>query len=185
MNWYCDVAPGHEWHGPYHENEYGFPVTDDQALFERLSLEIFQAGLSWLLVLKKRQTMKAAFADFVIEAVANFDDDDRARLLADAGVIRNRLKINAIIYNANVLLTLQTSHGSFSNWLDAHHPLEKLDWLKLFKKHFKFVGGEIVGEFLMSTGYLPGAHRPDCPVNQRLVELHPPWMNVPKKNDRV
>ena len=180
MNWYCDVAPGHEFHGPYHDNEYGFPVDDDQVLFERLSLEIFQAGLSWLLVLKKRKGINRAFKNFDIPVVANFDDNDRERLLADAEIIRNKLKVNAIIHNANVILSLQADYGSFKAWLDHHHPMSKEDWMKLFKKTFKFTGGEIVGEFLMSTGYLPGTHRADCPIYAKLAALpeaeRPPWM---------
>ncbi len=178
MSWYCDVAPGHPYHGPYHDYEYGFPVDDDQVLFERLSLEIFQAGLSWLLVLKKRTNLNAAFSSFHIDTVAAFTDKDRERLLSDAGIIRNRLKINAIIHNAAVIQQLQTAHGSFKAWLDLHHPQDKAAWMKLFKKTFKFTGGEIVGEFLMSTGYLPGAHRDDCPVMARLRTAQPPFMTT-------
>lgn len=176
MSWYCDVAPGDPFHAPYHDGEYGVPVADDRVLFERLSLEVFQAGLSWLLVLKKRAALNAAFADFDPVTVAAFDDDDRARLLADAGIIRNRLKIDATIENARRLLILQRDHGSFAAWIDAHHPLTKDEWVKLFRKTFKFMGGEVVNEFLMSIGYLPGAHRPDCPAALRIAELGPAWM---------
>ncbi|MCC7274863.1 MAG: DNA-3-methyladenine glycosylase I [Alphaproteobacteria bacterium] len=175
MSGYCTAAPGHEWHGPYHDREYGFPVADDDALFERLVLEINQAGLSWLTILKKRAAFRAAFHGFAIDRVAAYGDDDRARLLADAGIIRNRLKVDAAIDNARRILVLRATHGSFKGWLDAHHPLPKEQWLKLFRKTFRFTGGEIVGEFLMSTGYLPGAHRADCPVHAEILRAGPPW----------
>lgn len=175
---YCAMAPGHPLHGPYHDTEYGFPVDDDTVLFERLVLEINQAGLSWLLMLKKRETFRVAYAGFDIDAVAAFGDADRARLLADAGIVRNRLKVEAAIANAHRIQALRGEYGSFLGWLDAHHPRDKADWVKLFKRTFRFTGGEIVGEFLMSTGYLPGAHRPDCPVYAEVAALRPPWMGA-------
>ncbi len=172
---YCAAAPGHEFHGPYHDTEYGFPATDDNVLFERLALEINQAGLSWLTVLKKRQAFFNAFAGFDIDKVAAFGTEDVARLLNDAGIIRNRLKVDAVIDNARRIIELRKTHGSFHAWLAAHHPLSKEEWVKLFKKTFRFTGGEIVGEFLMSLGYLPGAHEPSCPVYDRIGKLAPPW----------
>ncbi len=173
---YCDDAPGHPFHGPYHDAEYGFPLADEAELFERLVLEINQAGLSWLTVLKKRAAFKAAYAGFDIDAVAAFDEADRARLLADAGIIRNRLKVNAAIENARRIVDLRAEFGGFKGWVDAHHPLALADWVKLFKQTFLFTGGEIVGEFLMSSGYLPGAHEASCPVYARIAALDPPWM---------
>ncbi|MPY70580.1 MAG: DNA-3-methyladenine glycosylase I [Alphaproteobacteria bacterium] len=178
MSGYCDAAPGHPFHGPYHDREYGFPVEDDAVLFERLVLEINQAGLSWLTVLKKRAAFRAAYRGFDPAVVARFGTGDRARLLSDAGIIRNRLKIDAAIHNAGVVLALQREHGSFAAWLAAQHPLDKAGWVKLFRKTFRFTGGEITGEFLMSTGYLPGAHREDCPVYARISALGPPWMSA-------
>jgi DNA-3-methyladenine glycosylase I len=175
MTSYCDVAPTHEWHGPYHDREYGFPLEDDAALFERLMLEINQAGLSWLTILKKREAFRRAYSGFVPELVAAYGDSDRARLLNDSGIIRNRLKIDAAIANARTILELRNTHGSFAGWLTAHHPKTKDDWLKLFKKTFRFTGGEIVNEFLMSIGYLPGAHVPHCPVYQLILERRPAW----------
>jgi DNA-3-methyladenine glycosylase I len=175
MNWYCDVAPGHPFHGPYHDTEYGVPARDETVLFERLSLEIFQAGLSWLLVLKKRDALNAAFAGFDVDRVAAFDDTDRARLLADAAIIRNRLKIGAVIENARRVQALRDSHGGFAAWIDAHHPRDLNAWVKLFRKTFKFCGPEVVNEFLMSLGTLPGAHRDDCPVQARIRGLNPAW----------
>jgi DNA-3-methyladenine glycosylase I len=175
MSGYCDAAPGHPFHGPYHEHEYGFPLSDDDALFERLTLEINQAGLSWLTILKKRDAFRRAFDDFDIDAVAAYGEAERARLLGDVGIIRNRLKVDAVIENARRLQVIRDEYGSFSMWLDAHHPLSKPEWVKLFRNTFRFTGGEIVGEFLMSTGYLPGAHREDCPVHARILRQNPPW----------
>ncbi|RZK30857.1 MAG: DNA-3-methyladenine glycosylase I, partial [Hymenobacter sp.] len=92
-----------------------------------------------------------------------------------AGIIRNRLKINAAIENARTILALQKEHGSFLNWLEMHHPKTREDWMRLFKKTFKFTGGEIVNEFLMSTGFLPNAHTPDCPVYKKILKSKPAW----------
>lgn len=172
---YCDIAPGHAWHGPYHDTEYGFPLTDDAGLFERLVLEINQAGLSWLTILKKREGFRRAYDGFDPEIVAAYRARDRRRLLADAGIIRNQLKIDAAIANAGKILELRGTHGSFAGWLEAHHPLPKAEWVKLFRDTFRFTGGEIVGEFLMSIGYLPGAHDSACPIYRTIQSLHPIW----------
>ena len=176
---YCAAAPGHEWHGPYHDTEYGFPTTDETALFERLVLEINQAGLSWLTILKKRDGFRHAYDGFDVDVVAAYGPDDRARLLADAGIIRNRLKVDAAIANAATIQDLRDEHGSFDAWLRANHPRPKDDWVKLFKRTFRFTGGEITGEFLMSTGWLPGAHHPACPVAAEILALGPPWAATP------
>jgi DNA-3-methyladenine glycosylase I len=172
---YCRLAPGHPFHADYHASEYGFPARDDAVLFERLALEINQAGLSWLTVLKKRAAFNAAFRGFDIDAVAAFTARDVKRLMADPGIIRNRLKIEAVIENAKRLQAIRASHGSFAAWLDEHHPRSKERWVKLFRDTFRFTGGEIVGEFLMSLGYLKGAHVPSCPVHGRILGLRPPW----------
>ena len=158
-------------HKVYHDQFYGFPLEDDNQLFGRLILEINQAGLSWATILRKEPAFKKAFDNYQITKIARYKDKDIQRLLNDAGIIRNRLKIQAVIHNAAVIISLQKSHGSFKNWLDTHHPLPKEQWVRLFKKTFKFTGGEITGEFLMSTGYLPGAHDPDCPVSKKLTQL--------------
>ncbi len=176
MTGYCDAAPGHPLHGPYHDREYGFPVTDESVLFERFVLEINQAGLSWELMLKKRANFHAAFEGYDLDRVAAYGARARARLLADAGIIRNRLKVDAVIENAKRVRALRDSHGGFAAWIEAQHPRPKDDWVELFKKTFKFTGGEITGEFLMSIGYLPGAHRPDCPVGAKIAALGPAWM---------
>ena len=175
---YCDVAKGHPFHGPYHDREYGFPIRDDAMLFERLVLEINQAGLSWLTILKKRDAFRQAFEGFDPEVVSRYGARERKRLLHDAGIIRNRLKIEAAIHNAQRLLELRESHGSFAGWLNAHHPRSKPAWVKLFKQTFRFTGGEIVGEFLISTGYLEGAHTKNCPVYARVMRAKPPWMRT-------
>ena len=183
MSGYCDIAPGHPLHGPYHDREYGFPQRDEAVLFERLLLEINQAGLSWETILRKRDGFRRAYDGFDVDAVAGYGARDRARLLADAGIVRNAMKVDAAIHNAQVIRGLRDSHGGFARWLDAHAldpgaPRDKASWVKLFKRTFKFTGGEITGEFLMSLGYLPGAHRADCPVQRRLEALRtkPFWM---------
>ena len=176
MSGYCLIAPGHPVHAHYHEHEYGFPVTSDQVLFERLALEIMQAGLSWEIVLKKRAALNEAFDDFDIAKVAAYGGADIERLLTNAGIIRNHLKVLAIIENAKRILELQKNHQSFFSWIDAHHPRTLSDWTKLFKKTFKFTGGEIVNEFLMSTGYLPGAHAETCPVYKKMLRTKPAWL---------
>ncbi len=161
----------------YHDTQYGFPLEDDNALFGRLVLEINQAGLSWRTILNKQNNFHNAYDNFDIATVAGYSETDRTRLLSDAGIIRNKLKINAAIHNARVILGLQDKYGSFKQWLDTQHPLTKEEWTKLFKKHFKFVGGEIVNEFLMSSGYLKGAHIESCPVHKTILTLSPPWIS--------
>ncbi len=165
-------------HQNYHDNHYGFPIHNDDELFGRLIMEINQAGLSWETILKKEAAFREAYSDFSIAEVAAYTDSDRERLLQDAGIIRNRLKINAAIENAQTILLLREQYGSFSGWLDHHHPLSKDAWVKLFKKTFRFTGGEIVGEFLMSIGYLKGAHTEDCPVYQQVLKTAPRWMTA-------
>ncbi|MDY1032829.1 DNA-3-methyladenine glycosylase I [Stenotrophomonas sp. CFBP8980] len=175
MSGYCSIAPGHPVHGHYHDHEYGFPQRAEAELFERLLLEINQAGLSWETILKKREGFRRAYDGFDVDTVAAYAQPDIDRLLGDAGIIRNRLKVLAAIHNAQVIQGLRASHGGFVEWLDAHHPLDKAGWVKLFKKTFRFTGGEITGEFLMSLGYLKGAHADDCPVQKRILELKPAW----------
>ncbi|MFN8476125.1 MAG: DNA-3-methyladenine glycosylase I [Anaerolineae bacterium] len=175
FNSYCEAARHNPLHQQYHDTEYGFPLQDDNALFERLALEINQAGLSWLTILKKKDNFHRAFDGFAIDRVAAYGDAEKARLMADAGIVRNRLKIQAVIENARRLQAIRHEHGSFAAWLDAQHPLPRDEWQKLFKRTFVFTGGEIVGEFLISTGYLPGAHDPGCPVYAEILRLAPPW----------
>jgi len=162
-------------HKVYHDNHYGFPIEDDNELFCRLILEINQAGLSWTTILKKQESFRKAYHDFNIRKVAGYKEKDFTRLMNDAGVIRNRLKINAAIENAKSIIAIQKENGSFKNWLDKHHPLTKEEWIKIFKKTFRFTGGEIVNEFLMSTGYLPGAHEESCVVYKKVIKAKPAW----------
>ncbi|QWF18318.1 DNA-3-methyladenine glycosylase I [Lysobacter capsici] len=180
MSGYCNIAPNHPVHGEYHDREYGFPQRDESDLFERLILEINQAGLSWETILRKREGFRRAYDGFAVDKVAAYGQAERLRLLEDAGIIRNRLKVDAAIHNAQVIQGLRASHGGFAQWLDAHQlldgrPREKADWIKLFKKTFRFTGGEITNEFLMSLSYLPGAHRESCPAYQRIDKLKPYW----------
>jgi len=175
---YCKIAPNHPLHGPYHNREYGFPVSDESALFERLVLEINQAGLSWTTILSKRQSFRAAYDNFEVDRVASYGVRDRNRLLDDAAIVRNRLKIDAAIENARRIRDLRSTSGSFAAWLAGNHPLGKPEWVKLFKKTFVFTGGEITGEFLVSIGYLTGAHEKTCPVYAKIMRLKPPWMAV-------
>lgn len=163
-------------HKNYHDNYYGFPIHDDNELFCRLIMEINQAGLSWETILKKEDSFRKAYSNFDIKKVANYTEKDSERLLADAGIIRNRLKVNAAIENAKTILTLQEEFGSFEKWLDYHHPKTKEEWVKLFKKTFRFTGGEIVNEFLMSIGYLHGAHSENCSVYKQILREKPMWM---------
>jgi DNA-3-methyladenine glycosylase I len=162
-------------HKAYHDNHYGFPLHDDNELFGRLLMEINQAGLSWETILKKETAFRKAYHQFNIKKVAAYGEKDRQRLLEDPGIIRNRLKISAAIENAKAILALQKEYGSFEKWLESHHPKTKDEWVKLFKGTFKFTGGEIVGEFLMSIGYLPGAHTPDCKIHTKILKLRPMW----------
>jgi 3-methyladenine DNA glycosylase len=160
-------------HKEYHDNHYGFPIENDDELFERLMFEINQAGLNWILILKKQYNFRKAFDNYKIERVAKYGEKEFQRLMNDPGIIRNRLKIDAAVENAKIILKIREETSSFSKWLDIHS--EKTgsleEWTKLFKKTFKFTGGEIVNEFLISTGYLPGAHSPDCPVYERIKLL--------------
>ena len=160
-------------HKEYHDNHYGFPIENDNELFERLMFEINQAGLNWILILKKQHNFRKAFDNYKVEKVANYGEKDFTRLMNDSGIIRNRLKINAAIENAKIILKIREENGSFRKWLDFHSvETDSLEnWTKLFRKTFKFTGGEIVNEFLMSTGYLPGAHSIECPVHERIKQL--------------
>jgi DNA-3-methyladenine glycosylase I len=176
---YCDFvmnAGKDTVHRPYHDLEYGFPISDDNLLFARLVLEINQAGLSWETILKKKDNFFRAFEDFNIAKVARFSEKKKEKLLLDAGIIRNRLKVEAAIHNAKVILSIQKESGSFKNWLDKHHPKTREEWVKIFKQSFRFTGGEIVNEFLMSTGYLPGAHAASCPVYKKILKQKPKWL---------
>jgi DNA-3-methyladenine glycosylase I len=177
----------------YHDDEWGVPVHDDIELFERLALESFQAGLSWSTILRKREHFRAAFRGFDPVVVAGFDDTDRARLMADARIVRNRAKIDATIDNARAFLATAAEHGSFDRYLATIVPppptrlpasisagqipasTPASDGLSkdLKRRGFRFVGSTIVYAFMQSVGlvddHLPGCFRyvapaPDSPV---------------------
>ena len=178
MTTYCDYCNSHpeDTHNRvYHDTQYGFPLQDDNLLFERLILEINQAGLSWITILKKADNFRYAYSGFDVDRIASYGEADRARLLDNPGIIRNRLKVNAAIENARRIQALRSEYGSFKGWLDCHHPQTLESWVKLFRRNFVFTGGEIVNEFLLSTGYLPGAHTPDCPIYEAVIAQRPPW----------
>ena len=161
----------------YHDEIYGFPVIADNELFGRLILEINQAGLNWSTILKKESHFRRAFDDFVIEKIALYGEKDIERLLNNSGIIRNKLKIAAVIYNAKQVILIQSEFDSFYNWLYKHKGLSLKEWTLLFRKHFKFVGTKIVEEFLMSIGFLKGAHEISCPIYSRILKHKPLWLN--------
>jgi DNA-3-methyladenine glycosylase I len=165
----------------YHDEEWGIPVHDDTELFERLALESFQAGLSWNTILRKRDAFRAAFRGFGPAVVAGFDDGDRERLMGDAGIVRNRAKIDATIGNAAAVLAIAAEHGSFDAYLatmvpppPARLPLSASsgdipastgasDALSadLRRRGMRFVGSTIVYAFMQSGG-LVADHLPGC-----------------------
>ena len=186
-NSYCDALTrmkpdDHMVHKIYHDQHYGFPIHNDNELFCRLVLEINQAGLSWTTILKKQDNFRKAYSDFDINKVAAYKEKDVQRLLNDAGIIRNKLKVNAAIENAKTIKALQKEFGSFKNSLDLQHPKSRAEWTSLFKKTFRFTGGEIVNEFLLSTGYLPGAHHEGCAIYKKVIKSKPSWKSI-KKHD--
>ena len=165
-------------HTTYHDHHYGFPVHNDNELFCRLVMEINQAGLSWETILKKEVGFRKAYNNFNINKVAAYKNADIQRLLSDAGIIRNRLKVYAAIYNARAIIQLQYDYGSFEKWLEDHFPQSRDGWEKLFKQTFKFTGGKIVNEFLMSIGYLPGSHEPGCKMYKKVLKKNPMWLRL-------
>ncbi len=172
----------------YHDDEWGRPLYDDRELFELLILEGAQAGLSWLTVLKKRENYREAFDNFEIEKVANYDDKKVEELLANPGIIRNRLKIKAAIINAELVLQIQKEYGSFSKFLwdyVANKPVVG-SWQSfkdmplttalsdqiskdLKKRGFKFVGSTIIYSFLQACGIV-NDHFASCFVYRELVK---------------
>lgn len=178
---YCNyistmIEPRRSLHQKYHDHHYGFPIHDDNELFGRLLMEINQAGLSWETILKKEANFRKAYDNFDLKKVASYSEKERQRLLNDPGIIRNKLKVNAAIENAKTIITLQQEYGSFEKWLELHYLNPKEEWVKLFKKTFRFTGGEIVNEFLMSIGYLAGAHTDTCPIYKTILKNAPVWV---------
>lgn len=148
----------------YHDTQYGFPIDNDDELFGRLILEINQAGLSWTTILKKQDGFREVYDGFSIQKIAAYDEQDFLRIKNDARIIRNTLKIRAAIHNAQEILKIQEESGSFLAWLEQNYKTDIKEWVKLFKSRFRFVGGEIVKEFLMSTGFYHGVHDELCHV---------------------
>ena len=179
--WWADSTADYR---AYHDTEWGFPVADDQRLFEKLSLEGFQAGLSWLTILRKREAFRRAFAGFEYARVARFGEDDVARLLADAGIVRHRGKIEATINNAGRAVELAGEHGSLARFIwsfepDQHAP--ELDRAglpsitsesralarKLKRRGWRFVGPTTVYAFMQAMG-LVNDHLTGCQVRARV-----------------
>ena len=175
--WWADSDP---LLAAYHDEEWGRPVTDDVRLFEMLTLEGFQAGLSWLTILRKRDAFRAAFSGFEPTRVAAFDERDEARLMADAGIVRNRAKIKATIGNARAFLAIADEFGSFARYLalrlDPPAPLPPTATMgdlrattpasdalsrDLKRRGFRFVGSTIVYSFMEAVG-LVDDHLPGC-----------------------
>jgi DNA-3-methyladenine glycosylase I len=170
----------------YHDEEWGRPVTDERGLFERMSLEAFQSGLSWATILRKREHFRAAFANFDPEVVARFGDDDVERLLADAGIVRNRAKIEATIANARATVALHADGGSLHEliWeryrpaprtaapasfadVPAQVPESAALAKDLKRRGFRFVGPTTLYALMQATGVVDD-HLADCPVRRRL-----------------
>ena len=165
----------------YHDDEWGTPVHDDPDLFERLALESFQAGLSWSTILRKREAFRTAFRGFDPKVVAAFDAGDRARLMADVGIVRNGAKIDATVGNAVAFLALAAEAGSFDAYLrdlvpppplrlpssaragdiPATTPASDALSMDLKRRGFRFVGSTIVYAFMQSVG-LVDDHLPGC-----------------------
>ena len=177
----CPWCQGHELYQRYHDEEWGVPVHDDRHLFEMLILEGAQAGLSWLTVLKKRESYRAAYRGFDIAAVSRFTPADEARLLADEGIVRNRLKVAASIQNAKATLAVQRDHGSLDSFLwsftggrtlqparqsmaevPAKTPESDAMSKALLARGFKFVGSTICYAFMQAVG-MANDHLVSCP----------------------
>lgn len=151
----------------YHDNEWGVRTDDDTALFELLTLEVFQAGLSWRTVLVRREAFRRAFEGFDVERVASFGPSEQERLIADVGIIRNRKKILSTIENARIIRDLARNSGSFARWLDSLPPGDLTNYQKVFRKTFRFCGPEITRMFVMGCGRVPPPHDPHCQTGVR------------------
>lgn len=176
----CKWCVGDALYEKYHDDEWGVPVYDDQKLFEFLILETFQAGLSWITILRKRENFRKAFDHFDYKKVAKYKEDKIIRLMEDAGIVRNQLKIRAAVSNAQAFMQVQTEFGSFSNYIWAftdHKPiinhLKSLAEVKattalsdtiskdLKKRGFKFVGSTVIYAHMQATGMV-NDHIADC-----------------------
>lgn len=160
---YCRNQPKDSIHHWYHDEVYGKMSEDDNELFGRLVMEINQAGLSWNTVLQKYEGLKLAYSQFNLQKVSMYKEQDISELMGNKNIIRHELKIRSIVYNAQQILEIQKEFGTFKNWIMLQNQISIENWVKLFKKNFKFVGKEIVKEFLSSNGILKGAHDKECP----------------------
>ncbi len=180
----------------YHDNEWGFPVADDTRLFEKLCLESFQSGLSWRTILAKRENFRAAFAGFDHTKIAKFDDADRARLMADTGIVRNKAKIEAVINNAQRMGELVAAEGSLAAFVWSFEPApETLDppqtvstspashaLSKEFKKRgWKFLGPTTVFAFMQAMGLI-NDHAIGCVVRERAEKARADFIRPKRKS---
>jgi DNA-3-methyladenine glycosylase I len=145
----------------YHDQEWGEPPIDQAGWFERLSLEVFQAGLSWRTVLAKREGFRRAFHDFEPKLVADLGGKDVAQILRDPGIVRNRAKVLATIDNARTVLTLSEGHGSFEQWARSQ-PDDLGEQQRIYRQTFQFASPQVVEAFLQSVGRTPPPHEPGC-----------------------
>lgn len=186
----CFWCDGSDLYNHYHDTEWGYPVQDDQRLFEKISLEGFQAGLSWLTILKKRESFREAFCHFKPEKIAHWGEPDIQRLLANAGIVRHRGKIEAVINNAQRALELQSEFGSLAAFFwrfevdISQRPAEisasylrtvtqapeSIELSKILKKRgWKFVGPTTVYAFMQAMG-LVNDHQSDCDIREKILE---------------
>jgi DNA-3-methyladenine glycosylase I len=170
---WCMAAPDYL---AYHDTEWGFPVADDRDLFEKLSLEGFQSGLSWRTILAKRDNFRAAFRNFGIEEVARFQARDVTRLLKDAGIVRHRGKIEAVINNAKRARDLIESEGSLAAYLWRHAPGASQETAAalskdLKKRGWKFVGPTTVYAFMQAMGMV-NDHAGACHIRPKVERAH-------------
>jgi DNA-3-methyladenine glycosylase I len=180
----CQWALSNELFIPYHDEEWGVPVHDDRKLFEMLNLEGAQAGLSWLTILRKREQYRVAFDGFDAEQIARYDGEKVASLMQNEGIVRNRLKINAVIENARAFLVVQSEFGSFDAYIwsfvdgkpftnaEAQQAQAKSELMSkdLRKRGFKFVGATICYAFMQAVGMI-NDHEPTCFRSKQLTEL--------------
>ena len=160
---FCRNQPKKSIHRWYHDEVYGKMSSNDNELFGRLIMEINQAGLSWNTILQKYEGIKKAYSNFDIRIVSQYNEENIATLKRDKSIIRHELKIRSIVYNAQEILQIQKEFGTFKTWILDNKQNSIENWTILFKKNFKFVGKEIVKEFLTSNGILNGAHDKNCP----------------------
>lgn len=172
---HCQNLPLDNIHRIHHDTIYGMGLMDDNALYGRLILEINQAGLSWNTILHKEANFQKAYSQYDIATIANYTEADRNRLLNDTGIIRNRLKVNAAIINAQRILEIQKEYGSFFEWIKQQKASQIQEWVKVFKREFKFTGGEIVNEFLMTIGRIDGSHSPECSRYKEYMNSRKIW----------